>query len=185
MKRARGDFDSILDMGLAMAGFTQGALLAAFFLAWLPRRPDGSGFLWSAPLSVAWVFALARHGEWVPAACRSFAVGLLVLWFVARVRPVWSAPELRFAVVLQTGWLALGLVGMLWANEHGFFEVRKSRLAPPEWTLQPLAWPWYVPAGSLIAFVFGLLLARPGRSSATGARADVAVESPCSASRPL
>lgn len=183
MKRARGDYASILDMGLAMAGLTQGALLASFFLAYLPRKPDGSGFTWSAPLSVAWVFALARHGETEALLCRAFAVVFLALWLAVRVLPEWRRAGRPGAVLAPTGWVLLALVLLPWANAHALVPVLRDRLAPPDWTLQPLAWPWYVPAGSLIAFVFGHLLARPASSTSPRAAIRVA-EPPCNASRP-
>ena len=41
-----------------------GLVLAAFFLAFLPIRARGRGLLWSAPLSVLAVFALAWHDPW-------------------------------------------------------------------------------------------------------------------------
>ena len=45
-------YGSVLDMALAVAGYTGGALLGTLLLALLGRR-DGSGLSWSAPLSVA------------------------------------------------------------------------------------------------------------------------------------
>lgn len=184
MKRARGDYASILDMGLAMAGLTQGALLASFFLAWLPRRPDGSGFTWSAPLSVAWVFALARHGETEQLLCRIFAIGMAAAWILCRVRPLWRDVETRGSIAAQTGGLFLALLLLPWANANVLVPVPSSRFAPPDWTLQPLAWPWYVPVGSLIAFVYGLLLARTNLSDPARAAKGTAAP-PCNASRPL
>lgn len=57
--RVADSYDSLLDLALAMAGYTGGALLGAFFLAFLPIRARGRGLVWSAPLSVLAVFALA------------------------------------------------------------------------------------------------------------------------------
>lgn len=165
MKRAQGQYDSVLDLGLALAGFTQGALLAAFFLAWLARRPDGSGFLWSAPLSVAWVFGLAWHGDGPELALRVFALAFFALWVARRVRPVWRERGARGALVLQTLGLAAGLAGVLWANAHALFLVPTSTHAAPEYALQPLQFPWYVPVGSVVAFVYGHWLARSGNSA--------------------
>ena len=45
-------WDSILSMALSLAGFTQGALLAGFLLAFLPLRRRTRGFLIGAPVSV-------------------------------------------------------------------------------------------------------------------------------------
>ncbi|MBK7876155.1 MAG: hypothetical protein IPJ77_10435 [Planctomycetes bacterium] len=184
MKRIRGDFPSILDMGLAAAGLTQGALLASFFLAWLPRRPEGSGFLWSAPLSVAWVFALARHDAGAERVCWGFAIVCFVLWCLLRLRPAWRDPLARAGELRATGWLVAALALLPWANSVALVPVLRDRLAPPDWMLQPLAWPWYVPAGSTIAFVFGLLLARPVRGAHSTRAASSPAATPCNASRP-
>lgn len=51
-------WDSILSMALSVAGFTQGALLAGFLLAFLPLRPRTRGFLLGAPISVAVVVSV-------------------------------------------------------------------------------------------------------------------------------
>lgn len=184
MKRLRGDFPSVLDMGLAAAGLTQGALLASFFLAWLPRRPDGSGFLWSAPLSVAWVFALARHDAGAERACWSFAIGCLALWCLVRLRPAWRDSSARAGELRATGWLVAALALLPWANSVALVPVLRDRLAPPDWVLQPLAWPWYVPVGSTIAFVFGLLLARPAHGLHPTRAASSPAATPWNASRP-
>ena len=64
-------YDSILDLALAMASYTGGALIAAFFLAFLPTGRDGSGFAWSAALSVMSVFAVVWHVWWATTACSS------------------------------------------------------------------------------------------------------------------
>lgn len=181
MKHASARYSSVLDLGLAMAGFTQGALLAAFVLAYRSdgrrgadaRRGSGriaSGFAWSAPLSVLGVFALAWHGEGPALACRVGAALFLACWVAFRVLPSARAGVERAALVRASAWLVLGLVLVLWANEHALFPVATSKHAAPEYALLPLSWPWYVPAGSLIAFVFGLLLA-PSTPSSTAARA--------------
>jgi len=170
MKRLRDGYPSVLDLGLAMAGFTQGALLASFFLAWLARRPDGSGFLWSAPLSVLWVFGLSQHGPHTARACWLAGALLFLLWLACRVRPNWSDARRRLGLAGQTLALAAALVGVAWANQHALFLAPTSAHAAPEYALQPLQFPWYVPVGSVIAYVFGQLLARPvPAASAAGA----------------
>lgn len=184
MKRIRGDFPSVLDLGLAAAGLTQGALLASFFLAWLPRRPEGSGFLWSAPLSVAWVYALARHDAGSVRVCWAFAAVCAVLWCLVRLRPAWADARLLAAESRATAWLFAALVLLPWANEVLLVPVLRDRVAPPDWMLQPLAWPWYVPVGSTIAFVFGLLLARPAHDLHPTRAATSPAPTPWNASRP-
>lgn len=162
MKRAAGRFPSVLDLGLAMAGLTQGALLASFFLAWLPRRIDGSGFLWSAPLSIVFVFALAWSGSGGSAvrACDLAGGALVVAWVVFRVLPGRADASRGVELLVQSAWLLLGVVAASWCARHALFWVPATRHAAPELLLKPLAFPWYVPAGSVVAFVFGHLLSR-------------------------
>lgn len=160
MKRAAGRFPSVLDLGLAMAGLTHGALLASFFLAWLPRRIDGSGFLWSAPLSILAVLALGWSGTTAVDACELGALVLLAAWILLRGWPARRDIERRVELLTQTGWLILGLVAIVWCARHPLFWSPLTRHAAPEHVLQSLAFPWYVPAGSLVAFLFGHLLSR-------------------------
>lgn len=147
VESAAAHYDSVLDLALAMASYTGGALLAAFFLAFLPTRVDGSGFVWSAPLSVLAVFAVAWHAEWAQRACGILGGVLLVLWTLLRALPDARGGAAARAVVQ---WLSLagacaGIVATArWGTIGG----------------APLAWPWYVPIGALVAFGLGIGLAR-------------------------
>jgi Na+/proline symporter len=142
---AAAHYRSILDLALAMATYTGGALLAGFFLAFLPLRTDGSGFAWGASLSVMTVFALAWHEVWAQGACVAFAVVISAAWAAARV---W--PALRAGRVAGPWWqpllLAACLVAILAISAFGTFSGRS------------LAYPWYVPIGSLVAFLTSLAL---------------------------
>ena len=46
-------------------------------------------------------------------------------------------------------------------QEEWLNPVRVNRRHDPEYDWLPLSFPWYVPIGSTVAFVFGVLLARP------------------------
>ena len=139
-------YDSILDLALAMAGYTGGALLAAFFLAFLPIRARGRGLLWSAPLSVLAVFALAWHDPWALDVVHVGA-GLLGLAWVVRLLK--SGADLRGTLALSLG---LALVEGL--CRYG---------ALPGGAVLP--WPWYIPLGTVVTFVWALCMDpgdRPG-----------------------
>src|SRR4029079_10654244 len=92
---------SILDLGLEMATYTQGALLAGFAIAYLRPRAGGSGFVWSAPLSVAVVFALARHEPRAPLLCIAFAFAFLATWTLFRTLPELVRGERRLRTTRQ------------------------------------------------------------------------------------
>lgn len=172
-------YPSILQFGLTMAGYCGGALLAGFALGFLPLRIDGRGYLWSAPLSVLYIFAIVWHRDprlawyqdWALLVCTAGAAVLLSTWLIAVGRErrraalltkggpprALSAPVLPVGV--QTFALLAGLAGVLWLHLHGHFgEGSPDRFGRP--TFRVLAWPWYVPIGSVIAFVWGWLLAR-------------------------
>jgi Na+/proline symporter len=143
-------YKAVLDLALALAGYTQGALLAGFFLAWRKRpagRDLGSGFVWSAALSVLAVFVVAWRQPWAETAYLIAACTLVGLWLLLRVwidRATALAPSL---------FLALGLLGLGWLQHAG---------------TEPLvAWPWYVPIGCGVCWSFAWLLARRREPSAS------------------
>ena len=154
-------YPSILDLALAMAGYTQGALLAGFLLAFLRLKVDGSGYLWSAPLSVLAVFAVAWSSElglselslsnlsdqWVAWTLIVGTALLLVAWGLRRVAVEVGRGGGR--VLRDTAVLIAGVVLVLALGTAG---VR-------------VAWPWYVPVGGAFAFTFGWALAIPPRPS--------------------
>jgi hypothetical protein len=162
-------FGSILDLALSMSGYTQGALLAALLLA-LARVPiGGSGLAWSAPLSVAGVFAIAWHGPRGEIATLAFAIGFFAAWVFVRVRSDAARGIALRTLAAQTFALGAGLALLVWIERHGLFQVERNVRFDPEYDWLPLAFPWYVPAGCAIAYGFGHLLARP---NARGARAS-------------
>lgn len=156
-------YPSILDLGLAMAGYTGGALLAGFALAFLPLRIDGRGYCWSAPLSVLCVFAMVWHDQWAHIVCW---IGAGVLWATWLVHVFSQLPEHRGRDLVKSLYLLIGLLLMMWLSYYGYWE----RPDPTTGTLAmvTIAWPWYAPVGSLVAFGLGYLLARPQRSDASG-----------------
>lgn len=159
-------YASILELGLSAAGYCGGALLAGFALAFFRFRVDGGGYLFSAPLSVLWIFAIAWHQPWSHAVCFVGGGLLLASWLARDVTfpPKDSArPVLPRAVQFLS--LAIGVAGMIATNFLGHFgEGPPDALGQP--TFRVLAWPWYTPIGSVIALAWGVCLAR--RSKATG-----------------
>lgn len=128
-------YDALLDLALAMAGYTGGALLAAVALALAPLGRDGRGFLWSGPLSALAVFAAVWHQAAAGWICLLGVVVLLAAWLRmdGRGRPGASL----LLVVGAAGVLAL----WRWAEGPGG---------------EVLAWPWYVPLGAAVAWLWGL-----------------------------
>jgi SSS family solute:Na+ symporter len=165
MDALAGSHASILDLALAMASYTGGALIAGFFLAFLPLGIDGSGYPFGAALSVLVIAAVTSHQPWreelpfAPEAAFGFlAVLLLGAWVLRRLLPGWRAREPRARLAAQTALLVLGLAALLWTAHAGCFP-RPDESGAVERGV--LAWPWYLPLGSAVAFLFGWMLARP------------------------
>ncbi len=160
------EYKSILQLGLAMAGYILGALLAGFALSFFRLNVDSRGFMYAAPLSCTCVFAMIWHQPWTHWVCWSFAGIILLVWIwqqvaeavvelgqprsdqVRRVLPAWA----------QTVLLLLGLAFMLWLNHQGYWSGPPDKDGNP--TYLTVAWPWEIPLGSTVAFVFGYVLAR-------------------------
>ncbi|HRX87428.1 MAG TPA: hypothetical protein P5572_20580, partial [Phycisphaerae bacterium] len=157
-KYVAAHYKSILDLGLAMVGYTQGALLAGFALAFLPLRIDGRGYMWSGPLSAVCVFATVWHKPWSHLTCWIAAGIFVVLWGVQlsldrgdpQRRPYRLGAAARTLIFLS----GLGLMVLL--SYHGFWW---STNDAGEAVRMTVSWPWYAPIGSTIAFIWGYLLA--------------------------
>lgn len=141
-------YASILDLALAMASYTGGGLLAGFLLAFLPLRTDGRGFPFAAGLSVLAVFAVTSHQEWggrLGVAPEHLVLGLgsllAVCWWLTTSHRTLGAAVALLAGIALIWWLALA--GTLPPHADGGGE-------------RVLAWPWYVPLGSSVAFLWTL-----------------------------
>lgn len=163
-------YASILDLALAMASYTGGALVAGFFLALLPLRRDGSGLVFSAPLSVLCVFAVTSHQSWgrtLPLSpvllCDAAAVVLFVLWLACRTLPERRALGTAHAAA-RLLLIVLGLALLVWLAREGYLEGPSGPAGAP--TRRVIAWPWYIPLGSTVAFLWGWALGRPRAGAA-------------------
>lgn len=168
MKEVAKHYPTILQLGLAMAQYMIGALIAGFALAFFRLRIDGRGFLFSGPLSALCIFALVWHPDtsaampgqalealgwllktqWPALICAAFACAALLFWF-KRVGPAALGSQAHQTAVLLAG-LALMFV---------FTFAAQWEMSPGVW--KSIAWPWLGPIGSIVAFVWGYLLARP------------------------
>jgi hypothetical protein len=158
-------YPSILDLGLAMAGYILGALLAGFLLSFFRLGVDGRGLMYSAPLSCMCVFALIWHQPWAVGVCWVFGGILLMVWIaqnIAERRDHPAQARLVMPAPAQTIVLLLGVALMLWLAQRGYW--REIDAAGQEKILT-VAWPWEIPFGSCVAFTWGYMLAR--RKAAT------------------
>ncbi|MDE2689819.1 MAG: hypothetical protein OXI49_04845 [Acidobacteriota bacterium] len=133
-------YDALLDLALAMAGYTGGALLAAVALALAPLGRDGRGFLWSGPLSALAVFAAVWHQPAAGWVCLLGVIVLLWTWWRRDGR------GRRGASLLLLVGATLVMALWRWAEGPGG---------------EVLAWPWYVPLGAALAWLWGLGLSGP------------------------
>ena len=142
-------YDDLLGLALAMSGFVGGPLLAGFVLSLLPGKRGAAGFMWAAPLGVLTVLFAIWHGE---VAYTTSWVAISVLFFLwllfglpRRRQPFGAVQSLLFAFTL----FLLTRVAEIGAFDDG----------------NSIAWPWYVPVGCTVTFVYALLLDRPRRRS--------------------
>jgi Na+/proline symporter len=157
MEVVAAHYASILDLALAMASYTGGALIAGFFLSLLPLGVDGSGYRWSAPLSVLAVFAIVWHATWAQVLVHAVLAVALLLWGARRLLPALGSGRDVRGECLRTVWLVVlaAVISVTVLRGHAL------RVDPDgATTTAVLAWPWYIPAGSTVAFVWGLLLGR-------------------------
>ncbi|MDP6539238.1 MAG: hypothetical protein QF903_03135 [Planctomycetota bacterium] len=162
--RVAKDYASILDLALAVASYTGGALVAGFFLALTGRSRAGAGLVWSAPVSVLAVFAVTSHQSWArelgvepPLACLGAGAALLALFVRYRALPELRSGVPPVPVAARVVILALAAAGVVALSLWGSFPA-------PDGGRAVLAWPWYVPLGSAIAFTLAIALARPASS---------------------
>lgn len=136
-------FRDVLDLALSMPTYTQGAVLATFGLAFFLRgRVDASGQVFAAPLSVAMVVGIAWHASWTRPTLTLVLVLVSAAWLWLRA---FRGDERVATRVLRTALLLAGCAAVLAVNA---LELR-------------VAWPWFAPAGLVVAFVLGWALAAP------------------------
>lgn len=153
-------YPSILDLGLAMAGYAGGALFAGFLLGFLPLGITGRGYMWAAPLSVLYIFASVWHAPWTRYVCWGGAAVLVVIWIIGLCLRAGNTSHGRPVLPswIQTMLLLAGCGLMVLVNYHGHWgEGPPDKFGNP--TFITISWPWYVPIGSTVAAVLGYALA--------------------------
>lgn len=152
-------FPTLIELLNSLTGYVGGALLAGFVLAVLPRRGGGreglgSGYVFAGPLSVVAVFALQWHDAWAQWASGAAGGVAVALWLGLAGR--------ERVLSWRTGAMLVG-AALPWAlSRWGHF----GQLPTGKYAL--LGWPWFLPAGTVVATVFSLLLARRAPSEARG-----------------
>jgi len=148
-------YKSILDLALAMIGYTGGPLLAGFFLAFLPLRITGRGYMFAAPLSVLYVFAAVWRQDWAFPVCLIGGGLILTSWIVYTFRG--GVGPWRWRRAAQTLTLLLAVALMLALNLYGYW-LGPAKNADGTLKVMTIAWPWYIPLGSIVAFTLGWAL---------------------------
>jgi len=94
---------------------------------------------------------------------------MLAFWLILHIV---GAPPRTPVIPVPAQFLvyALGIAGLLATVDYGHFGPEPGD-GSDDPNLRVLAWPWYVPLGSVIAFVWGYLLA--GRKMPDGGNAPI------------
>lgn len=165
------NYKSILDLALSLATYSQGGLLAAFLLAFLPLKRDGSGLVWSVPLSCLAVFALNwqprvqvdEDARWPMLVC---AIGGLLLLAMFVVRELHRREGRSPNFPLQAVVFAATVAFIVWLSLNAHFDLGPIPDGPPgAHRYASLAFPWHAPIGCVIAFTLGFILGRPRQAS--------------------
>src|SRR6185503_1625022 len=138
-------YPGLLDLALAMAGYTYGSMLGILLLALIPFGRDARGLIWSVPLSVLLVFALNwQEKPWARGVATAGAAVLAAMGLVLLAREP-----------LKIGWVAAGaalLLAVTWCplrtGPDGSVEYLK------------LAFPWHYPIGTAVTLGLGVALGR-------------------------
>ena len=153
IESAASFYDSILSLALAMATYTSGALLAGFVIALTKRRQWVDGLMWSAPMSCLMIISLVWHQATAVALIWLILGSASLLWYLVRLRPAMRSktgarearPTLFFGVISVA-------IGCTASFAYG---------VQPDGSYLILAWPWYVPIGSIVALLGSKALSRP------------------------
>ena len=138
-------YPGLLDLALAMAGYTYGSMLGILLLALLPFGRDARGLIWSVPISVLLVFAMSwQEHAWARGIVTAASAALLALGLVLLPREP-----------LKIGWVVAGLA-LLLAVAWCPLGVR------PDGGAQyfKLAFPWHYPIGMAVTLGLGVALGR-------------------------
>ena len=161
------NYKDIVQLALAMTGYTYGALLGTFFLGFFNTKRDDYGLLWGIPFSMLFIFSLSWHNVYSRIVVYLFMIILLSTWIFSSIK------NKEKNIILKTIFL-LGISAIILISHAGYFYILPNSknivfdLALP-WTytfdvFKPvffsLAWPWNFPIGVLTTFVIGLVIGR-------------------------
>jgi solute:Na+ symporter, SSS family len=130
----KAQYPTIVELALASAGYTYGALLGMLLLALLPGERDARGLLWAVPLSMLLIVALNWNHTPVGRAVAIAGAGLIAIGgAVVLAREAWKMP---------------------------FLFLGAAAVAAAGWTGWKLAFPWHFPLGTAMTLLLGLALGR-------------------------
>ncbi|HOR27973.1 MAG TPA: hypothetical protein PLG73_08145 [Candidatus Sumerlaeota bacterium] len=166
---ASGTFGSglLIELALAVVGYTSGGILGFFLLALVPSwRVEGRGLEWAAALSVMTIFAITQHAGWAFTALLAAGAALIAA-------ALGLLPERRAAFTLK---LLPFIAGILLLNR---VQTDGLRFAWPYGAggggeaaaFIRLGWPWFVPLGCLVMVTAAWTLCR--RQGGRGAEEPV------------
>src|SRR6185295_11767108 len=100
----------------------------------------------------------ARHEPNAERVCIGMAAAFAGAWFALRTVPDFFKRTPLSRVVGQLGLVLIASIAVVWLNRYGLIAVERSAADGGGFVQERLAYPWYVPIGSAVAFVFGIAL---------------------------
>ena len=152
MELAYNHYGDILNLALAMASYTGGAMLAAFCLAFFRLNVDYRGILWATPISLLTVFAISWHTYWAQITTALAVAFILARWIECIRHCDYHIQGDLWRTTVQTA-------VMLPAVALPVFLCSFSYYADDDYRYITVAWPWNVPLGFVVAFSLGYILA--------------------------
>lgn len=153
----RSQYENVIDLALSLVGYTYGALLGIFLLAFLPLRRDDAGLYWAVPMAMLAVFGLSVHDSYLTLS----ALNLKINW------PDWVVWT-GVAVLLGRGLLEqnkdVRRVSVIVVGAVAILLIHRFQVGT---TASGAAYPtayWSFPVGTIMTFVIGYALGKPQKT---------------------
>lgn len=152
-------YANVVELALALVGYTYGPLLGVFLLAFFPLNRDASGLPWAIPMAMLAVFGVTQHEVYwdLPGVLPVVDVSDWIVWLGAGAFLV-NVPFRLRGRLSATAAVVVGALGVVLLHHY---QVGVNAAGKPTY----LAFTWSFPIGAIITFVIGYCLGKTRRAS--------------------